>query len=150
MHFLCEGGRMAFWRFMDYHTPEGQAPLKEWYRSQGDAVQARFDFVLRVLEATESIQEWIEKDQFKVLTRKQHIGLCEIRFAIQEHGKARRFRPLGFWYPRRTEFVLISGVEKIGRKYVPSNAFDFALDAQLNFFLKGAGTLYEHSLYTLE
>lgn len=120
--------------------------MEEWYRSQNMAVQAQFDYVLRVLEVTEDIQEWEEKKRFKVFTER-HIGLCEIKFTVQERGRARKFRPLGFWHPGHNEFVLVMGLEKVGRNYIPPTAFDFALDAQLNFFRDGSGTLYEHTIY---
>src|ERR1039457_2091693 len=113
---------MKFWRFMDYHDPNGVNLIGEWYKAQDPSVQARFDFVLRILEVTETVEEWIKKGMFKVLQKPKHAGLCEIRFSIEIRatGRARKFRPLGFWRPNHNEFILASGVEKVGKDYIPS------------------------------
>ena len=114
---------MAFWRFFDYWTcpAEGERNLiQEWYDAQEDAVQAQFDATLFTLAATE---DWTdpELEEFKVLTGR-HLGLGEIRFAIDVRPAGRRqfkrrFRPVGIWPPEHLDFIILLGCEKSGRGY---------------------------------
>jgi hypothetical protein len=122
---------MVAWRFLDYVREDGVNLIGEWLSRQDARVRAQFDATLLLLRATE---DWTAShvQEFKVLTG-THLGLGEIRFhiVIQRKGAKtthrRRFRPVGPWPPKGSDFVILLGCEKSGRIYNPPYAFDAAL-----------------------
>ncbi len=118
---------MALWRIMAYYLQGGTCPFLNWYRNQEISVQALFDATLDILRETE---DWEDTKSFQPLKR-EHAGLGEIRFKLEERGReVRRFRPVGIWPPlMEREFILLVGCEKRPRAaYDPADAFIKALE----------------------
>ncbi|HVA01237.1 MAG TPA: hypothetical protein VMV34_06215 [Terriglobia bacterium] len=146
---------MHYWRFLDYWSEGNDRKnlIEEWYRNEGEELQAAFDTALNELAGTE---DWRDLGWFKVLTGK-HTGLCEIKIDIPENpvvpGRkppATHYRPVGFIKREpgefiSGEFVLLLGCKKSGRSYEPPNAFDLALDLKRKFQEEGRGRIHAHS-----
>ena len=135
---------MAYWRFLDYCDENGVNLIRGWYVAQDVAVRVAFDYALRTLEET---RDWTKPrfEMFKVLTGK-HVGLCEIRFSVEENKKPkRRFRPVGIWRPDSRDFILLIGCEKKmrGGIYIPVSAFDLAMNYKAQYEQR-RGTTCEH------
>ena len=134
---------MPLWRFMDYVSDGGENYIRRWYKGlDDDQIRADFDATLFTLAATE---DWTHKrvKTFKILTG-AHIGLCELRFTVELNGKKRRFRPLGIWRKDSRDFILLGGLEKSGRIFIPPNAFELAFKRKAAFE-SGKGKLDEHT-----
>ena len=124
---------------MAYRTEGGRYPIREWYESEDEAVQADFDAILTVLRDT---RNWYGRKDIHELTRR-HKGLWEIRFAIDRV----RYRPVGFMLPAldQSRFILLLGCKKPERgSYIPQDAFDQALELRRLFLDEGRGTVHEH------
>jgi hypothetical protein len=136
---------MALWRFLDYctddHPPRNLIQI--WYGEQDLDVQAAFDATVTLLAATE---DWRKAKEFGELKR-EHVGLGELRFAVdmKRRGKRtiRRFRPVGIWCEERREFIFLMGCEKAKGVYAPADAFDLALRHKARFEA-GKGSTREH------
>jgi hypothetical protein len=117
---------MALWRLLVYYPDAVTCPMKDWYDSQDDVVQAEFDATVAILLAR---RDWADGHrEFKVLAR-DHAGLGEIRFRLDKPS-LRRFRPVGIWPPLvDREFILLLGCEKPQRGvYLPADAFTRGLE----------------------
>lgn len=135
---------MAAWAFRRYVTEGNRDPVKEWYDAQDDAVQAEFDAALLILRAT---HDWSRKKRVKKLTGR-HRGLTEIIVNLSVgRGVRRRLRPVGIWRPEHGDFILLMGCEKKmrGSVYIPSGAFDTAMDYKAAFEA-GKGSLRDHHI----
>jgi hypothetical protein len=125
---------------MDFHLIGGTNVFKKWYEQQHPMVRAAFEYVLKEVAVTESLDTCAS---FKPLT-KSHLGICEIKFSADDGTGTglRKFRVLGFWNYDKVDFVLVSG----GRKPIPQEVFDGVMDKQLRYFRDGDGNLVEHRL----
>lgn len=130
---------------MDYCTDDvpSRNLVEEWLIVEGAQVQAEFDNVVNILQAT---KDWTGLREFLPLT-KRHVGLAEIRFHLttteKRIGPFWRYRPVGFLRPERREFVFLLGAKKWMEVYTPLDAFDQAL-ALKEKFENGRGTIHEH------
>ena len=133
---------MALWRFMDYVDEGNNNLIQMWRTSQNDAVKAAFDATLLMLADT---ADWTSPrcTEFKVLTE-DHIGLGEIRFNVHDEGKKRHFRPVGIWPRVGSDFIILLGIEKMGRMLIPRDAFNEALRYKNLYERQGRGSICEH------
>jgi|RhiMethySRZTD1v2_1073278.scaffolds.fasta_scaffold190990_3 hypothetical protein len=122
---------------MVYHTADGRDLTREWYDNQDADIQAKFDSILKILEGTEDLSRY---DKLFSCLKKNHRGLCEIRFWIV---KEKKFRPVGFFTFNYHQFVLVLGCHKIGGLYYPPDAFDVALELRRKFLEDGRGSIHE-------
>jgi hypothetical protein len=124
---------MTSWHYLDYRTPGGECPIREWMGQQDDEVIAA---LRTILYERRELDDWqrpptrhMEK-QFRVLTD-EHIGLAELRFwttTVFTTAK-RTFRVAGWFRPEEHEFVLFTGCEKSKEDRIedPPDAFVIAL-----------------------
>jgi hypothetical protein len=78
--------------------------------------------------------------------RRDHSGLGEVRFQIQDRQSKRRFRPVGVWPPLvEQEFVLLLGCEKTRNGIlIPPNAFALALEYRRRLLDDREGTVDQY------
>jgi hypothetical protein len=128
---------LKHWEFSVLRTEDGRDLIREWYENEDPDVQAKFDSIVRVLEATEDLSRY--KKIFCCL-KKKHRGLWEIRFWIV---KEKKYRPVGFFTFNYHQFALVLGCHKIGSIYHPRDAFNSALEIRRQFLEEGRGTLHD-------
>lgn len=116
--------------------------IERWYEAQDETVQAAFDYMLRLILATNDLTD---SKQFKALER-QHAGLWEVVVEVRKkNGKKRQIRPVGFWDTNQMDFILVNACEKCGRFTVPPGVFDAALVTKSEFFYQAKGTIHEYT-----
>jgi hypothetical protein len=125
---------------MDYVTPGGRNPVREWSEAQGDDVRAALYFTICRLRGTD---DWVkpETKRFSLLDGK-HLGLSELRFWTDDGGK---FRVAGLYRPTHRDFICFVGCQKWwrGSIYKPLRPFDLAMKYKKDFDA-GKGQIVDH------
>ena len=133
---------MKVWRFMDYYTEVGDNWIRQWFDTQGENIRAEMDMALQRLAG---FRNWNEQGEFEIL-RKQHKGLCEIKFGTHGIGKKRQFRIAGFFHFNDPIFILATACEKRGQSSTYA-AFDLAMTCKKQFEA-GRGDIHESFFFS--
>ncbi len=101
----------AWWKFRCYVTERGIDVIDEWYKTQPEPLQAKFDTRVRYLQQHPR-SDWV-RPRFDTLGKKC-AGLGEIRF----EWKKVQYPPIGF-ASGEMEFTLVFVAQEHSKRFVP-------------------------------